>query len=265
MTTAPIPATSGLPETVSLAETRAAREIEKARDWAAAIDRVVKQQRRFVTIEGKRYILSDAWLMIAALDQAAPVAEDPVPIVEDGKIVGYRVSVKLVRPDGAVRGRATMTCYLDEYPCRGKRGTDAHRAAISAATTWAAAKAAKLTYGWVVVLAGYEPTLAEEAPEQEKAAFSYSVPVSEPPRKEGEARPFAPEREEAEREKILHEILFLKERMGMPDQEIRSLIRERWGKNSSKEMSLEELQELKAALEEYLEKRPYRKKEQRAK
>jgi hypothetical protein len=250
MTTAPVPVTPGMPEAVSLAETRAAREIEKASEWATAIDRVVQQQRRFVMIEGKRYILSDAWLMIAALDQAAPVAEDPIPIVEDGKTVGYRVSVKLVRPDGTVRGRATMTCYLDEYPCRGKRGPDAHRAAISAATTWAAAKAAKLTYGWVAVLAGYEPIPAEEMMEEASHPNRTSAPDVNPER--GEARPPFPRGEEAERRRILYEILSLKQKMGMSDQEIRDLIRDRWGKSSSKDMSLEELVGLKKELEEYL-------------
>jgi hypothetical protein len=250
MTMAPVTVTSGPPEAVSLAETRAAREIEKARDWAAAIDRVIRQQRRFVTIEGKRYILSDAWLMIAALDQAAPVAEDPVPIVEDGKTVGYRVSVKLVRPDGTVRGRATMTCYLDEYPCRGKKGTDAHRAAISAATTWAAAKAAKLTYGWVVVLAGYEPTVAEEMMDGPFHS-GHTSSLDAIPEEKG-IRPPPTRGEETERRRVLHEIVSLKGKLGMTDREIRDLIRTRWGKASSREMSLAELQELKMTLEENL-------------
>ena len=257
MTTAPVPVTPGLPETVSLAETRAAREIEKACEWATAIDRVIQRQRRYVLIDGRRYILADGWLMVAALDQAAPVAEDPIPIVEDGKTVGYRVSVKLVRPDGAIRGRATMTCYLDEYPCRGKKGTDAHRAAISAATTWAAAKAAKLTYGWVVVLAGYEPTVAEEM--MEEPPPSHPTPVPEPSPNE-ENSPPAQMGEEAERRRILHEILSLKEKLGMPDREIRDLIKTRWKRSSSKEMSLDELRELKMTLEENLGEPPHRRK-----
>ena len=255
MTTAPVPVTPVPPEAVSLAETRAAREIEKASDWAAAIDRVIRQQRRFVTIDGRRYILSDAWLMIAALDQAAPVAEDPIPIVEDGKTVGYRVSVKLVRPDGTVRGRATMTCYLDEHPCRGKKGSDAHRAAISAATTWAAAKAAKLTYGWVVVLAGYEPTVAEEMMDETFYSRPASVPDAVP--EEKRESPPSTRGEETERRKILHEIITLKEKLGMADQEVRDLIRTKWGKGSSREMSLAELQELRRTLEGNLGEPPH--------
>ena len=64
--------------------------------------------------------------------------------------------------NGEVIATGIMACGFDDFPCRGKQGTGKHRAAMSAAQTWAGAKAARMKYAWVVTLAGYAATPAEE-------------------------------------------------------------------------------------------------------
>jgi len=55
-----------------------------------------------------------------------------------------------------------MPCGYDDFPCRGKSGVAKMRACKSTAQTWAGAKAARTKYAWIVTLAGYSPTPAEE-------------------------------------------------------------------------------------------------------
>jgi len=81
-------------------------------------------------------------------------------------VVAYEAKVDLWR-DGQKIGSAIMSCGLDEFPCRGKTGWAKHKAAKSAAQTWAASKAYRMNFAYIAVLAGYEPTPAEEVIEQQ--------------------------------------------------------------------------------------------------
>ena len=78
---------------------------------------------------------------------------------DHGLTTGYIAKVNITK-DGAVVASGIMPCGFDDFPCRGKDGTAKHKAAMSAAQTWAGAKAARMRYAWVAVLAGFEPTPA---------------------------------------------------------------------------------------------------------
>jgi hypothetical protein len=64
--------------------------------------------------------------------------------------------------NGEVISTGEMPCGFDDFPSKGKTGIAQHRACVSAAETWAIAKAGRDKYAWVVTLAGYAPTPANE-------------------------------------------------------------------------------------------------------
>lgn len=142
--------------------------IARASEQANALMDIVEKQELYVTIGDKKYLEVQAWEVIGAFNRVTAVPAYVKPIERAGEIVAYEAKVDLLK-DGNIVGSGIMTCGLDEFPCQGKEGQAKHKAAISAAQTWATSKAYRLNYSWVAVLAGYQPTPAEEMlPEAEK-------------------------------------------------------------------------------------------------
>lgn len=80
-----------------------------------------------------------------------------VTACEDGS---YEAIVELIRTgDGAVIGRASAICGTPDEPTWATRPAYARR---SMAITRATGKAYRLGFSWIMALAGYEPTPAEE-------------------------------------------------------------------------------------------------------
>ena len=82
---------------------------------------------------------------------------------EDGS---YEATVELVRlGDGAVVGRASALCgTADDKPWNGRSEPNRRSMAVTRATS----RAFRQHYAWIMVLAGYEPTPADEMPRDEK-------------------------------------------------------------------------------------------------
>jgi len=79
-----------------------------------------------------------------------------VTVHEDGT---YEATVSLIRVnDGAVIGRGSAICGMDEDTW----ATRPNYARRSMAITRATGKAYRLGFSWIMTLAGYEPTPAEE-------------------------------------------------------------------------------------------------------
>ena len=76
--------------------------------------------------------------------------------LEDGG--GWEARCEVKRPDGAVLGAAEAQCGMDEQMWAG-RSRSARR---SMAQTRATSKAMRVVFSWVMTLAGYEATPAEE-------------------------------------------------------------------------------------------------------
>jgi hypothetical protein len=104
----------------------------------------------------------EAWQIVGAFDGTSASTEWVHPVIDsDQDIVAYEASVVLMRAGEQV-GRAIMECHLEANPCKGKVGRDKHKAAQSAAQTWAESKAYRMLYGFVARIAGYQPTPADE-------------------------------------------------------------------------------------------------------
>jgi hypothetical protein len=136
-------------------------QIAVMEEWASALMDVVQQKHLYQDIQGKKYLLAEAWEIILSFAHTGSVPEYVREVYEDNEIVGYEAKIVLIK-NGETVGGAIMSCGLDEFPCRGKTGQAKAKAAKSAAQTWAMSKAARLKYSLVPILAGYEATPAEE-------------------------------------------------------------------------------------------------------
>ena len=144
---------------------------------------IVNKQTLFTMIQGKKHLNAEAWGVICAFNNVLPQTEWLRPQQDEmGEVVGWEAKVNLVHtPSGLIKTSAIMPCGYDEGPCLKKGGAQKTggaliKAAQSSAQTWAFAKASRLAFSWVAVLAGYSPTPAEEMDS------NVSVDVSPPER-----------------------------------------------------------------------------------
>ena len=146
--------------------------VEIATREARVLMQVVDENQLYVNIQNKKYLKAEAWQTVLAFKGAHAETVFCNPILDgNGEKIGFEAKVNIVDGNNKAIGSGIMPCGFDEFVCRGKTGTARDRAAMSAAQTWAGSKAARQTFAWVVVLAGYEPTPKEEIdPEPQKPA-----------------------------------------------------------------------------------------------
>lgn len=135
--------------------------ISMAAEQARALMDIVERQELYKEIQGKKYLEVEAWETIGAFNNIGAVTEWVTPIKEGDQIIGYEAKVNLVKNDEIISS-GIMSCGLDEFPCQGKTGMAKHKAAKSAAQTWAESKAYRMKYAYIAKLAGYQATPAEE-------------------------------------------------------------------------------------------------------
>jgi len=135
-----------------------AEVVSRASEIATALAKVIKDKRLAVPISGKDYVRVEGWTTLGTMLGVVP-REVRADRLEDGS---YEAEVELVRvSDGMVVGRGSAICGMDE-----KRWSNADAyARRSMAITRAAGKAYRLAFSWIMVLAGYESTPAEEMPD----------------------------------------------------------------------------------------------------
>ncbi len=148
---------------LAIRELRAPAEVvANATEQAKVLMDIVNQTHCYQTIGGKKYLQVEAWETIGAFNRIHAVTDSITPIIRDGESVGYDAKVNLFNQDGFVVGGAIMSCYFTENACKGKQGDAKDKACKSAAQTFATSKAYRMNYSYVAILAGYEPTPAEE-------------------------------------------------------------------------------------------------------
>lgn len=136
--------------------------VKAATEQAKLLMGIVEQTKCFQDISGKRYLQVEAWETIGAFNRVHAVTKSILPIGEGSNVLGYMADVELLNSDGDIVGGAMMPCFFTENACRGKEGDAKHKACISAAQTFATSKAYRMNYSYVAILAGYQPTPAEE-------------------------------------------------------------------------------------------------------
>lgn len=129
---------------------------------AKLLMQIVDQTNCYQLISGKKYLQVEAWETIGAFNRVHAVTEWTSPIMRDGEVVGYDAKVNLFNASNVNVGCAIMPCYFTENACKGKAGDARDKAAKSAAQTFATSKAYRMNYSYIAILAGYQPTPAEE-------------------------------------------------------------------------------------------------------
>jgi hypothetical protein len=126
---------------------------------ATALKDVVEKQKLFAVIQGKKYPQVEAWMTIARMDNVVAREARPPIRRDDGS---YEAFVELIRlSDGMVVGAGSALCGTPDDRPWATRGEPARR---SMAVTRATSRAFRQQYSWIMALAGYEPTPAEEMP-----------------------------------------------------------------------------------------------------
>jgi hypothetical protein len=156
--------------------------IEKATRVADALKAVIVNQGLFTPVQGKSHVNVEGWQVLGAMlgVTAVCVATEPV----DG---GYKATVEARTADGRVVGRADAVCT--KYERRGPWKDADDYARLSMAQTRATSKALKGPLGFVVSLAGYattpaeEMTFAEPDPQPAPATTPADKPLSDAARK----------------------------------------------------------------------------------
>ncbi len=135
-----------------------AETVAHATAIANALSPVIEKQNMYSMIQGKKHPKVEAWLTLGAILGILP-REKSVIELPDGS---YMAEVELVSTStGHVVAGASSICGIEE-----KRWSNAERyARRSMAVTRATSKAYRLAFSWIIQLAGYQPTPAEEMPE----------------------------------------------------------------------------------------------------
>jgi len=149
--------------------------VEKAAEFAAALASVIESQELYADIQGKKYVMVEGWTTLSAMLGITPMEVDLICIERSGFEV-FVATVSLVNTEGRVIARASAECGSHgdgPWPDR------ADYAKRSMAITRATSKACRLAFSWVMTLAGYAATPAEEVPE---GGFSADPPSRQSPK-----------------------------------------------------------------------------------
>jgi hypothetical protein len=121
---------------------------------ADALSPIIRDRKLFTTIGNKEHVRVEGWTLLGSMLGVFPVAVSSQQL--DGG--GYECRVEARTLQGHIVGAAISSCTRDER--RWKTADD--YAIQSMAQTRATSKALRLPLGFVMQLAGYSPTPAEE-------------------------------------------------------------------------------------------------------
>lgn len=131
--------------------------IERATAQATVLAKVVDDRRLFANINGRKHVLLEGWTTLGAL-----VGVFAVPVWTREVADGWEARVEARTMTGAVVGAAEAQCLRTERMWA-ERDDYALR---SMAQTRASSKALRLPLGFIMTLAGFDPTPADEMPHE---------------------------------------------------------------------------------------------------
>jgi hypothetical protein len=140
--------------------------VARAVDVSNALERVIRDRKLYAQINGKEHVLVGGWTLLGSMLGVFPVCVWSRPL-EDG----WEARVEARTRDGTVVGAAESECLRSE-----RKWAKADDYAVrSMSQTRATSKALRLTLGFVMELAGFDATPADEMP-----AASEPAPQREP-------------------------------------------------------------------------------------
>lgn len=159
--------------------------IEKASKIADALKDVIVKKKLVATISGKQHVLVDGWTLCGTMLGVFPVVVRTTELYQDEKSIGFEAYTEARTISGAIVGAATARCTRTE----GTWKTRADYALLSMAQTRSVSKAMRIPLGFIISMAGYETSPAEEVMDLQEPRQTPSVaPQStQPPEDEGQA------------------------------------------------------------------------------
>ena len=126
-------------------------------DFANRLKSIIVEKNLYANIKGKNYPLVEGWQIAGAFTGIFPIVEK-VENLGEYSTYKYRAEVSLRDKDGNKVGYGVAICTNKEA---GKQNFDEY-AVASMAQTRAVGKAFRMKLGWLLKIAGYEATPAEE-------------------------------------------------------------------------------------------------------
>lgn len=146
------------PEPAQLAMPRAPEIVlQEAAKAASALRELIERKPNKCVINGKTFLQFEDWQTLGRF-YGVTVAARATSYIEQGRVRGYECHAEAIRADGQVISAAQAMCMDDESKWSDKPLFQLR----SMAQTRAQAKALRNVLAWVVVMAGYAPTPAEE-------------------------------------------------------------------------------------------------------
>ncbi len=134
------------------------------------LSRVVREKKLYSNIQGKDHVLVEGWTLLGSMLGVFPVTVWTKPVLDaEGNQNGWEARVEARTRDGGIVGAAEAECLRSEAmwsfnPPKGKPRDD--YALRSMAQTRATSKALRQPLGFVMTLAGFNATPAEEIPSE---------------------------------------------------------------------------------------------------
>lgn len=166
-------------------ELPAEQMVQRIAGLANVLKDFVVKQGLSSKIQGREYAHVDAWSFMGTM-LGLMAKERDVQRLKDGSYLAFVDLVSM--SSGLVVGGASALCSIDEK----RWGSADEFARRSMSITRATGKAYRLNFGWVMKMAGYEPTFEEDMPQ--------GLP------REGEPRDLYNGRIEAHKEQLRHEL-----------------------------------------------------------
>jgi hypothetical protein len=130
-----------------------AEVIARAQAIAAPLAEVIRDRGLFATIHGREHVTIEGWTLLGSMVGVFPDIEST-----DRTPDGWEARASAIRLDGSRFGAVEAQCTRSEPTWRDRDDF----ALRSMAQTRAASKALKYPLGFIMKLAGYDPTPAEE-------------------------------------------------------------------------------------------------------
>ena len=147
--------------------------VTRASETATALAAVIEKQKLSVSIQGRKHVLVEGWTLLGSMLGVFPVCVWTRQLEN-----GWEARVEARTRDGAVVGAAEAECLRSE---RSWASRDDY-ALRSMAQTRATSKALRQPLGFVVTMAGYSATPAEEMPSEAPVVEAApAVVVTAPP------------------------------------------------------------------------------------
>lgn len=128
--------------------------VQQATEIAKILAPLIRDRRLFTMIQGREYVRYEGWTVLGAMLGVFPFTEWTRPLSEGG----WEARVVARTMAGDTVGAAEAMCNRDE-----RNWSDRDEYALrSMAQTRAGGKALRMPLGWIMQLAGYEATPAEE-------------------------------------------------------------------------------------------------------